>query len=167
LFLCLTEMRLQTYATGLRIKTKTYTTLKFSYILCLITFLLSCSNEISSVSPVPDVNVREEVSLNSVAAQPLKVRDGNFILIPGGISGIIVYRKTADVYLAFERKSPYKMDDPCGVITVPSSQFYLEDTCHKCTFNWEGRPTGGPCQSVLKQYTVQYTNAYTLLITNP
>ena len=130
-------------------------------------FLCSCSNEISSVSPVPDVNVREEVSLNSVAAQPLKVRDGNYILISGGINGIIVYRKTADVYLAFERKSPYKMEDPCGVITVPSSQFYLEDTCHKCTFNWEGRPTGGPCQSVLKQYTVQYTNAYTLLITNP
>lgn len=128
--------------------------------------MFSCSNEISPISPVPDVIVREEVSLNSVAAQPLKVKDGNFILISGGISGIIVYRKTADVYLAFERKSPYKMEDACGVITVPSSQFYMEDTCHQCTFNWEGRPTGGPCQSVLKQYKVQYTNAYTLLITN-
>jgi len=142
-------------------------TLAMVIFLLVMTGLVSCSNEISSVSPVPDVNVREEVSLNSIAAQPLKVRDGNFILITGGINGIIVYRKTADIYLAFERKSPYKMEDACGVITVPSSQFYMEDTCHKCTFNWEGRPTGGPCQSVLKQYTVQYTNAYTLLITNP
>jgi hypothetical protein len=128
---------------------------------------MGCAKEISSVSPVPDVNVREEVNLNSVISQPLKIRDGNYIYIPGGIKGIVVYRKTQDVFLAFERQSPYQMDNPCGIITVPSSQFYMEDTCHKCTFSWDGRPMGGPCRDILKQYTVQYMNANTLLITNP
>lgn len=111
--------------------------------------------------------VREEVNLNSVAAQPLKLRDGNSIYTTGGIRGIIVYRKTQDVYLAFERKSPYNYSDTCGRIDVPSSQFYMEDTCHKCTFNWEGRPIGGPCRDIMKQYTIQYLNSNTLLITNP
>ncbi len=105
--------------------------------------------------------------MNSVAAQPLKLRDGNYIYIPGGIKGIIVYRKTQDVYLAFERRSPHNFyTDTCGIITVPGFLFYMEDTCHKCTFNWEGRPIGGPCRDILKQYNVQNLSSR-LLITNP
>jgi hypothetical protein len=126
-----------------------------------------CGDNVSPISPIPDVLVREEVNLNSVTSQALKIRDGNFIYIPGGIRGIIVYRKSSDIYLAFERKSPYNMEDTCGIITVPSSQFFMEDTCNKCTFKWDGTPLSGPNRSILKQYNVQFTNAYTLLITNP
>lgn len=129
--------------------------------------LSGCGDSISPVSPIPDVLVREEVNLNSVSSQALKIKDGNFIYIPGGIRGIIVYRKSSDIYLAFERKSPYNMEDTCGIITVPSSQFFMEDTCNKCTFKWDGTPLSGPNRSILKQYNVQFTNAYTLLITNP
>ena len=129
--------------------------------------LAACNDTITPVSPVPDVIVREEVNLNSILAQPLKIRDGNSIYISGGIKGIIVYRKTQDIFLAYERQSPYKMEDTCGIINVPSSQFYMEDTCHGCTFSWEGRPLSGPCRDVLKSYSVSYLNSNTLLITNP
>jgi hypothetical protein len=132
-----------------------------------ILLLFSCNDGISPVSPVPDVLVREEVNLNSIGAQPLRQRDGNFIYISGGIKGIIVYRKRQDEFLAFERKSPFNLEEDCGILKVPSSQFYMEDTCHQCTFNWEGQPLSGPCRSIAKQYRVQYSNAYTLLITNP
>lgn len=129
--------------------------------------LLGCSDSVSPISPIPDVLVREEVNLNSVVAQPLKIRDGNYIYIAGGIRGIIVYRKSSDVYQAFERRSPCNLEDSCGIITVPSSQFYMEDTCNACTFKWDGTPLSGQNRSILKQYNVQFTNAYTLLITNP
>ena len=133
----------------------------------ILILMATCKDTINPISPVPDVQVREELNLNSIAAQPLKIRDGNFIYIQGGIKGIIVYRKTQDIYLAFERQSPYKMDDPCGILTVPSSQFFMEDTCHKCSFSWDGKPISGPCRDVLKPYSVNYINATTLLITNP
>jgi hypothetical protein len=126
-----------------------------------------CKEDISPVSPVADVIVQEQVNLNSVQSQDLQKGDGNFIYISGGIKGIIVYRKSAEIYLAFERKSPYRMEDTCGIITVPPSRFYMEDTCHKCTFGWEGRPQSGPCREILKQYKVQFISSNTLSITNP
>lgn len=134
----------------------------------LINLFFSCSkNELSPVSPLPDVVVQEQINLNSISAQELKLGDGRFIYIGGGIRGIILYRKSTDIYLAFERKSPYRMEDTCGIITVPSSRFYMEDTCHRCTFGWEGRPQSGPCRDILKQYKVQFISSNTLSITNP
>jgi hypothetical protein len=150
----------QTYSMMRRIKT-----LALGGLCTLLSF--SCKEEVSPVSPLPDVVVQEQVNLNSVLSQELNIGDGRFIYIGGGIKGIIVYRKSADIYLAFERKSPYKMEDSCGIITVPSSRFYMEDTCHKCTFGWDGRPQSGPCRDILKQYKVQFISSNTLSITNP
>ena len=150
----------QTYSMMRRIKT-----LALGGLCMLLSF--SCKEEISPVSPSPDVVVQEQLNLNSVLSQELKIGDGRFIYISGGINGIVVYRKSADIYLAFERKSPYKMEDSCGIITVPSSRFYMEDTCHKCTFGWDGRPQSGPCRDILKQYKVQFISSNTLSITNP
>lgn len=134
-----------------------------------IYFLLisSCSDQPSLISPIPDVIVNEQLNLNSAEAIPLKLRDGTAIAIKGGIKGIIVYRRSQDNYVAFERKSPYKMEDSCGIIKIHSSLLFMLDSCHNCTFNWEGRPTGGPCRDVMKTYSVQFINNFTLSITNP
>jgi hypothetical protein len=150
----------QTYGITGRIKT-------IARLATVILFFFGCKEEISPVSPIPDVVVQEQVNLNSVTTQELKLGDGRFIYISGGISGIILYRKSTDIYLAFERKSPYRMEDTCGRITVPSSRFYMEDTCHQCTFGWDGRPQSGPCRDILKQYKVQFISSNTLSITNP
>ena len=153
-------MRCQTYGRMFRIKKLVLTGI-------LLLSFSACKEDISPVSPIPDVAVQEQVNLNSVSAQELTLGDGRFIYVNGGIRGIIIYRKSADIYLAFERKSPYRMEDTCGIITVPPSRFYMEDTCHKCTFGWEGRPQSGPCRDILKQYKVQFIGNNTLSITNP
>lgn len=136
-------------------------------IIYLLFCAISCSNDTNTISPIADIPVREQVNLNTVEALPLKARDGNYIYINGGYKGIIIYRKSQDSYLAFERKSPYLQADTCGTIKVHSSQLYMEDVCHGCTFNWEGRPTGGPCREIMKMYNVQFINTFTILITNP
>lgn len=137
------------------------------WLVWLIWVLAACERESNPISPVPDVVVREQVNLNSAEALPLKIRDGTFIYLNGGIKGIILYRRLPDNYVAFERKSPHRMEDTCGIIRVHSTGLFLTDSCHNCTFNWEGRPTGGPCKDILKQYNVQFLNTFTLLITNP
>jgi hypothetical protein len=128
---------------------------------------LACSKDTNLISPIPDVIVREQLNLNSAEALPLKSRDGTFVYIKGGLKGIIVYRRSQDNFLAFERKSPYRLEDSCGIISGHSSYLYMIDSCHNCTFDWQGQPTGGPCKDIMKQYQVQYLNNFTLLITNP
>jgi hypothetical protein len=118
------------------------------------------------ISPIPDIFVREQLNLNSVEALPLKSRDGAFIYIKGGFNGIIIYRRAQDNYIALERKSPYRLEDSCGIVSVHNSMLFLTDSCHNCSFDWEGKPTGGPCREIMKQYQVQYINNFTLLITN-
>jgi hypothetical protein len=127
----------------------------------------SCSKDTNLISPIPDVIVREQLNLNSAEALPLKSRDGTFVYIKGGLKGIVVYRRSQDNFLAFERKSPYRLEDSCGIISGHSSYLYMIDSCHNCTFDWQGQPTGGPCKDIMKQYQVQYLNNFTLLITNP
>ena len=128
--------------------------------------ICSCSKEVNNISPVPDVIVREQLNLNSIEAQPLKFRDGTSVYIKGGIKGIIIYRRTEGNFLAFERQSPFNMTDSCGRISVHSSNLYMLDSCHNCTFDWQGNPTGGPCRDILKQYQVQYLNNFTISISN-
>ena len=128
---------------------------------------LACSKDTNLISPIPDVIVREQLNLNSAEALPLKSRDGTFVYIKGGLKGIIVYRRSQDNFLAFERKSPYRLEDSCGIISGHNSYLYMIDSCHNCTFDWQGQPTGGPCKDIMKQYQVQYLNNFTLLITNP
>jgi hypothetical protein len=140
-------------------------------ICCFLSLLMaliigSCSKDTNNISPVQDVIVREQLNLNSIEAQPLKFRDGATVSIKGGIKGIIIYRRSEGNFLAFERKSPYKLEDSCGIVSVHSSNLYMIDSCHNCTFDWEGKPTGGPCRDIMKQYQVQYSNNFTILITN-
>jgi len=144
-----------------------YFLLRIGFIWVLLFFFIgSCSKEANNISPVPDVLVREQLNLNSIEAQPLKFRDGASIYIKGGIKGIIIYRRTEGNFLAFERQSPYQMQDSCGRISVHSSNLYMIDACHNCTFDWKGTPTGGPCRDIMKQYQVQYANNFTISITN-
>jgi len=70
---------------------------------------LACSKDTNLISPIPDVIVREQLNLNSAEALPLKSRDGTFVYIKGGLKGIIIYRRSQDNFLAFERKSPYRL----------------------------------------------------------
>ena len=145
-------------------------TIKFNYRVFFwfgLILAFSCSKDTNLISPIPDVIVREQLNLNSSEALPLKSRDGTFVYIKGGLKGIIVYRRSQDNFLAFERKSPYRLEDSCGIISGHSSYLYMIDSCHNCTFDWQGQPTGGPCKDIMKQYQVQYLNNFTLLITNP
>ena len=127
----------------------------------------ACSDQTNLISPIPDVVVREQLNLNSNEALPLKLRDGTYIYLNGGIKGMILYRRSLDNYVVFERKSPYNMQNDCGVVSVHNTGLYMVDSCHSCTFDWQGKPTSGPCRDIMKQYQVQYMNSFTLLITNP
>jgi len=125
--------------------------------LLLLLFLISCSPDLVDdpipFLPFPDINI---VLPNYAALSS----DGGYILInDGGVRGIILYRKNASTYLAFERNCSYKPNDACATVEVHSSTLFMNDTCCGSSFSFEGIPTGGPAWRPLQQYRISLSGS--------
>src|SRR5574337_1158874 len=80
------------------------------------------------------------VNLNYPQYQRLKL-DGGYVYIEGaGMKGIILYRASENVYLAYERACPY--DSYESAVQVDGSTLFMVDQTCKSTFNFsDGQPT--------------------------
>jgi hypothetical protein len=119
--------------------------------LCLLTFN-SCKPDLYD-DPIPEgffpdiminLSFPEYAGLNS---------DGSAINIDGGVRGIILYRKSSFVYIAYERNCSFHPNEACATVEVHSSNLFLIDTCCGSSFDLdEGSPTGGPAWRPLRKY---------------
>lgn len=74
-----------------------------------------------------------------------------------GVRGIIIYRKDAVEYVAYERNCSYHPNDACATVNVDISGLYLTDPCCGSVFDFgSGNPTGGPAWRPLRQYRTQF-----------
>jgi len=116
----------------------------------LLLLLVACESDLVDdpipFLPFPDINI-------VIPNFPALSSNGGFILInDGGVRGIILYRKNATTYLAFERNCSYKPNDACATVDVHSSTLFMHDACCGSSFNFDGTPTGGPAWRPLQQY---------------
>ncbi|MEA3450631.1 MAG: hypothetical protein U9Q83_01865 [Bacteroidota bacterium] len=92
---------------------------------------------------------------------------GNYIYVYGGVSGIVVYRDSRDVFIAYERACPY--DPECGRVVVIANEYKLVDTCCGSEFSLtlDGAVLKGPSELSLRKYkTYYYPNTNELRILN-
>lgn len=119
----------------------------------LVTFalstLFSCDPEV--YDGIPYVFVEIDINLNQTSYLDLQ-RDGGFVYIMGGVKGIIIYRKDADTYYAFEQNSPVNPSAACAIVEVDESQLFIIDHCSQAIFDFEGNPSNGISRFPLKQY---------------
>ena len=88
------------------------------------------------------------LSLNAVSG---------WIYIGGGCKGIIVYRKSQDEFLAFERACTYDADNSCPGVTVEGNNINAVDTCCGSKFQiFDGNVTKGPASRPLQQYRTSF-----------
>jgi hypothetical protein len=80
-------------------------------------------------------------------------------LSQGGVRGIIVHRKNAAEYFAFERNCSYQPNSACATVDIHSTTLYMFDACCNSSFNFEGDPTGGPAWRPLRQYRVDVVSS--------
>ena len=126
--------------------------------ICSIALLifLSCSPELSD-DPIPPI-IFEDIVLTLTLPENINLnKDGGYrdlsLAYPnGGVRGIIVYRKNAITYLAFEKNCSYLPNEAGSTVDVHSSTLYMLDASCGSTFNWDGNPTGGPAWRPLRQY---------------
>ena len=113
---------------------------------------------------IPQVIVNETINLSNYQYQALGVV-GGFVYIKSGVRGIIIYRQSANNYLAIERNCTFQPLDACADVSVDQSTLFLVDSCCNSTFDFNGFPTGGPASLQLRQYKTILNGNY-LTITN-
>ena len=135
----------------------------FNFLLLLV-LIGSCQPDLSD-DPIPYQNFPPiEINL-SLPEYVSLATDGGYIYInSGGVRGIILYRKSSNVYLAYERNCSYQPASACA--TVDTEITYMKDSCCGSLFNYsDGKPIGGPAWRPLQQYRTNLSGT-TLTITD-
>jgi len=144
-----------------------------SILLVVVCFLLifsqvNCKKGDSSgdsQNQIPVVPVNITLNPNSTEYIQLNPVNG-WETITGGYRGIIVFRKSATEFTAFERACPYDWTVTTARLTVDAGG--TTATCPSCKSKFiliDGTPYQGPSHYPLKQYTTNY-DGYLLYIYN-
>lgn len=107
-----------------------------------------------------NLNLPEYVNLQGV---------GGWATTQGGSKGIIIYRQSQSVFLAFDRQSTTDDGAKCANGIAPDSTNYLvlKDPCSDSEFLLtDGSVYHGPAQYGLRAYKTSFDGSYTLTITN-
>ena len=138
--------------------------LKNIILISTLIFLFSgCRKKENGIVPYAYVNVifyandPQLVQLNAV---------GNYIYYPAGYKGIIIYRRSINEFVAYERACTYDAEISCDGVTVMSDNFTLRDSCCGSKFMiYDGSISQGPATHALVQYATFYDGTI-LRITN-
>jgi hypothetical protein len=113
---------------------------------------LSCSPDLSD-DQIPFTSFPDEsIQVNQHAS--LQSTGGYLYLNSIGVRGVILYRKSENVFLAFERNCSYRPNEACATVDVDVSTLFMIDPCCGSSFNFEGDPIGGAAWRPLRQYEV-------------
>jgi len=139
----------------------------FSTSVLVVLSFSSCAPDVSD-DAIPFLPFADfVVNLNLPEYASLKYDGGyKYINKDVGVRGVILYRKNATTYIAYERNSSYHPNEACATVEVHSSGLYIIDICSNSIFDFNtGNPTSGPAIRPLRQYLVVLT-AFEVTITD-
>lgn len=126
----------------------------FSKITIFLLFILSFTRCNNPENKIPYVYVDFTIDLDKPEYSDLSI--GSYIYVTGGVSGIVIYRDSREVFYAYERACPY--DPECGRVEVEDNGYRLVDTCcgSKFSLTLEGAVVQGPAELSLRQYSTYF-----------
>lgn len=119
-------------------------------LLCALLCLLACSTPLE-LEPYPFAFVNKLIDLNNLSYQGLRL-DRGFVYEDGGIRGLIIYRRSANSYLVFDRACAHRPSNECERVAVDASGLFMQCACCRSVFDFEGQPTAGPAPRPLLRY---------------
>ena len=126
--------------------------------------VISCKKE-AQPTEIPYVYVN--FSLNPNSTQYIQLNSVNgWETVYGGYNGILIFRKSMDEFVAFERACPF--DPTTAGAQVKADKSGITCYCPICGSKYimnDGTPYAGPSHYPLKQYTTMYDGT-TLYISN-
>jgi len=129
----------------------------------LMVLISGCRN---TQNNIPEVLVDIQVNINNPGYFSLQAV-GGWMYLSGGSRGIIVYRKSSNEFMAWERHCPYQPEDQCAQVSVDSSNVFAVDYCCGSKFLiTDGSVVNGPATRGLKMYQTSYDGFAILRIYN-
>lgn len=134
-------------------------------IISLALVFVSCRK--NNQHPVPSVPFDITINLDLPSYFSL-TGVGGYAYVAGGSRGIIVYRRSMDEFVAFDRHSPEDPKGECQNPLYPDNDNFLEliDSCSSARFSlYDGSPISGS-EFGLRQYQTVYNGTNLLRIYN-
>ncbi len=135
------------------------------FLLVTLVFLSGCQKEKNH--PVPSIPFDFQIDLSLPSYQTL-TGVGGWAYVNGGLKGIIVYRKSTDEFVAWERQSPKDPEGSCSSGLVPNADNFLQldDPCSDATFSmYDGSPMANSDWG-LRGYRCEWDGSNLLRISN-
>lgn len=132
--------------------------------LFLLGSIISCKK--NKINPVPSIPFDITIYLNLPSYSALE-SVGSWVYVNGGSKGIVVYRKSVDEFVAFDRHSPAN-DGLCEfpLTTNPDNFLQLDDSCTNAAFSlYDGSIISGS-DIGLRQYQTFWDGSNGLRIYN-
>lgn len=141
--------------------------MKVQLILFLMIFgtLVGCKK--NKIHPVPDIPFDITIDINLPSYNAL-IGVGGYAYVNGGSRGLIVYRRSIEEFVAFDRHSPADPDAVCPepLYPDPDNFLVLVDSCSNATFSlYDGSPISGS-EFGLRQYQTSYNGSNLVRIYN-
>lgn len=127
----------------------------------------ACKKEnINEQLGIPFVNVSRYIFLNDPLYTSLNPI-GGFAFIDGGSRGIVVYRRSFDEFVAFDRHCTWQTEQACQIQPDTATTVLLNCPCCTSRFSIvDGAVMNGPAINALLPYRAQISSPGTLHIYN-
>ena len=132
--------------------------LKKYFFICLVFIYVgySCSKNSKNTSNAPSGYVDAQLNITLPTYNTLANPTG-FVYIPGGVRGVIVYRKSPTEFMAYERNCTYQSSNACATVSVDATHFFGIDSCCGSKFLLsDGTVNKGPATVPLTRYQVTF-----------
>ncbi len=134
-------------------------------LILLILFVSSCKK--NNGNPIPNIPFDITIDINLPSYSAL-TGVGGYTYAIGGSRGIIIYRRSIEEFVAFDRHSPEDPDGLCPQPLYPDTSNFLVliDSCSQKRFSlYDGSPMSGS-EYGLRQYQTEYNGSNLLRIYN-
>jgi hypothetical protein len=137
--------------------------LKYFFLVPLLLLSITCKKEHQYV---PNVYVSLTIYVNDQSNIALQVVDG-WKYFEGGNRGVVVYRKSQNEFVAYERTCPYLPEESNSIVAVDTTNNVIlkDESCTSQFLLSDGSPISGPAVIPLKQFRCIYDGTV-LRVTN-
>ncbi len=136
--------------------------------LTLLVFLVSCKKNANNANLIPNISFDITINTNLPSYSDLNGVGGWAYVNGVGVSGVIVYRKELNSFVAFDRRSPKDINGDCTQPLVPDTNNFLQliDSCNNAIFSlYDGSPVSNS-EFGLRQYQTIWDGSNQLRIFN-
>jgi len=135
---------------------KTKIIIRYSLFLAFFFFLADCKKEKEKEDLIPYAAVDFYINTNSTQYLELHSVNG-WVYVTGGVRGIIIYRKSIDEFMVYERNCTYQPSNSCARVSVDGSNLIAIDSCCGSKFLLiDGSVIQSPAVYPLKQYRTTF-----------